>query len=68
VDTHTEVLDSPEKIKHLRKDIFLYTKWDREMIHYVGTEARERCDLRSLSYYDLLVEELQEYFTCFGAA
>lgn len=67
VDTHTEILDSPEKIKNIRKDIFLYTKWERSTIHYVGTEARERSDLRSLSYYDLLVEELNEYFTCFSS-
>ncbi len=66
VDTHTEILDTPEKIKNLRKDIFLYSKRDHGVIHYVGTEAREKCDLRSLSYYDVLNEELDEYFAYFG--
>ena len=66
VDTHSEVLDSPEKIRNVKKDIFLYSKWDKERIHYVGTQAPDRCDLRSLSDYDLLCRELDEYFVRFG--
>lgn len=49
-------------------DIFLYSKYTTDRIHYVGTNVGDECDLRSLSCYDQLVEELNEYFTCFGTS
>lgn len=66
IDTHPEVLNTPEKIRNVRKDIFLFTKWQNERLHYLGTEATEKCDLRPLSCYAQLVEEYKEFLTIFG--
>jgi len=72
IDTHTEELDSPEKKKNIKMDLFLYSKLtgsgDGKMrLHYVGTKVGEdECDLRCLSCYDQLVEEFQEYFSRFS--
>lgn len=67
IDTYPEVLNTPEKIRNVRKDIFLFTKWQNERLHYLGTEVTEKCDLRSLSCYDQLVEECKEYLHFFGS-
>ncbi len=66
IDTHTEVLDNPEKIRNIKKDIFLYTKWQNERLHYLGTEVTVKCDLRPLSCYGLLVDEFKEFLEVFG--
>ena len=72
IDTHTETLDTPEKKRNLKMDIFLYSKYipngaDKLRLYYVGTEVGEdECDLRSLSCYEQLVEEFQDYLTRFG--
>jgi len=66
IDTHTEHLDTPEKKKKIKMDIFLYSKYGKDRIHYVGTNVGDECDLRSLSCYARLVEEFNEYFSCFG--
>jgi len=72
IDTHTEELDTPEKKKNLKMDVFMYSKYassgtDRARIYYVGTKVGEdECDFRSMSCYDQLIEEFQEYFTRFS--
>ncbi len=65
IDTHTEVLNKEEQFNIL-KDIFLYTKWQNERLHYLGTKATVKCDLRPLSCYGLLVEEFKEFLEVFG--
>lgn len=60
IDTHTETLDSSEKVRTLKKDIFLYNKTDGNQLHYLGTEVQEKCDLRGLSFYPRLLCEFQD--------
>ncbi len=67
IDTHCEVLDSADKVRNVKKDIFLYSRRDPGRIRYVGTEVRDRCDLRSLSSYGALERELEEFFEAFSA-
>lgn len=63
VDTHTEKLNDPDT--KIKMDIFLYSKWTENRIHYVGAGVGD-CDLRSLSDYNRLVDEFNELFTVFG--
>ncbi len=65
IDTTTDILNTPDKIKKIKKDIFLFTKWQKERLFYLGTEVTEKCDLRLLSFYDELVIEFKEYLTAF---
>lgn len=72
IDTHTETLDTPEKKKNIKMDLFMYSKYtpcgaDAIRLYYVGTEVDEdECDMRNLSCYAQLVEEFQEYCARFG--
>jgi len=72
IDTHTETLDTPEKKKNIKMDLFMYSKYtpcgaDAIRLYYVGTEVDEdESDMRNLSCYAQLVEEFTEYFTRFG--
>ncbi|MBI5219492.1 MAG: hypothetical protein HY958_11230 [Bacteroidia bacterium] len=59
IDTHSETIDAKEKFD-IKKDVFLYTKFRGDQIMYVGTEVTEKCDLRSLSNYSVLVNEFKE--------
>ncbi len=59
IDTHGEVLDDKEKFS-IKKDVFLYTKFRNGQLFYLGTEVTEKCDLRSLSNYNNLLEEFNE--------
>jgi hypothetical protein len=59
IDTNSEVIDDKEKFD-IKKDIFLYTKFRGDHIMYVGTEVTEKCDLRSLTNYNLLVEQFKD--------
>jgi len=59
IDTHSEVLDTKEKFV-IKKDIFMYTKFRSGQLFYLGTEVTEKCDLRALSNYEILVEEFKE--------
>lgn len=56
IDTHSETIDSKEKFS-IRKDIFMFTKYKEGHLMYLGTEINEKCDLRSLSNYSMLLEE-----------
>ena len=59
IDTNSEVLDHKDKFD-IKKDIFMYTKFRSGHIMYIGTEVTEKCDLRTLSNYDILVNQYEE--------
>jgi len=65
IDTNSETIDSKEKFD-LRKDIFMYTKYRSGLLMYLGTEVTEKCDLRSLSNYNILLEEYRELMLIIG--
>jgi hypothetical protein len=58
IDTSTEVLDTKEKFE-IKKDIFMYSKFRDDHMMYLGTEVTEKCDLRSLKNYDVLLMEFK---------
>jgi hypothetical protein len=58
IDTSTEVLDTKEKFE-IKKDIFMYSKFRNDQLMYLGTEVTEKCDLRSLKNYDVLLMEFR---------
>jgi hypothetical protein len=59
IDTYSEVIDNKEKFD-IKKDVFLYTKLRGDHLMYIGTEVTEKCDLRSLSNYGLLLDQLRD--------
>ncbi len=59
IDTNSEILDHKDKFD-IKKDIFMYTKFRNDQVFYIGTEVTEKCDLRSLSNYDQLLEEYKD--------
>ena len=65
IDTNSETIDAKEKFD-LRKDIFMYTKYRSGHLMYLGTEVTEKCDLRSLSNYNNLLEEYREMMLALG--
>jgi hypothetical protein len=65
IDTNSETIDKKEKFD-IRKDIFLYTKYRDGNLMYVGTEVTEKCDLRSLSKYSMLLEEYRDLVKVIG--
>jgi hypothetical protein len=65
IDTNSEVIDTKEKFD-IRKDIFMYTKYRSGHLMYLGTEVTEKCDLRSLSNYNILVEEYKALMLALG--
>ena len=54
-----EVIDNKEKFD-IKKDVFLYTKLRGDHMMYIGTEVTEKCDLRSLSNYNQLLEQFRD--------
>jgi hypothetical protein len=65
IDTNSETIDAKEKFD-IRKDIFMYTKYRNDHLMYLGTEVTEKCDLRSLSNYSILLEEYKELMLAIG--
>jgi hypothetical protein len=59
IDTFSEIIDHKEKFD-IKKDVFLFSKIKGEHMMYVGTEVTEKCDLRSLSNYEILLEQYKE--------
>jgi hypothetical protein len=59
IDTSTEVLDAKEKFE-IKKDIFMYTKFRNDQLMYLGTEVTEKCDLRSMKNYEVLLMEFRQ--------
>jgi hypothetical protein len=68
VDTHFEKMESREKLTKLKKDVYLYTRWDKneKKLHYIGTETVEKVDMRMVSFYDNLVKEFEEIIETFS--
>jgi hypothetical protein len=65
IDTNSEIIDTKEKFD-IRKDIFMYTKYRNEHLMYLGTEVTEKCDLRALSIYNVLLEEYKSLMLAIG--
>ncbi len=59
IDTNSEVIDNKEKFD-IKKDIFMYTKFRNDHLMYIGTEVTEKCDLRSLHNYDILLGQFKD--------
>jgi len=59
IDTRTEIIDNKDKFS-IKKDIFMYTKYQNDKIFYVGTEVTGKCDLSSLSSYPDLILQFNE--------
>ncbi len=56
IDTNCEIIDNKEKFD-IKKDIFMYTKFRGDHLMYIGTEVTEKCDLRSLHNYQILLNQ-----------
>jgi hypothetical protein len=67
IDTSTEILDTKEKFD-IKKDIFMYSKFRSNHLMYLGTEVTEKCDLRSLRNYDVLLMEFRQLFAAITGA
>ena len=59
IDTNSEVIDNKEKFD-IKKDIFMYTKFRNDHLMYIGTEVTEKCDLRSLHNYQILLSQFKD--------
>jgi hypothetical protein len=59
IDTNSEVIDDKEKFD-IKKDIFLYSKIRGDHLMYTGTEVTEKCDLRSLTNYNILLSQFKD--------
>jgi hypothetical protein len=64
IDTSSEVIDDKEKFD-IKEDIFMYTKFQNDQLNYIGTEVTEKCDLRSLHNYPLLISQFQDMMSTF---
>jgi hypothetical protein len=60
IDTRSEILDCREKFG-IKKDLFLYSNYKNQKLHYVGTEVTVKCDLTPLENYGKLYTQFQEY-------
>jgi hypothetical protein len=58
IDTRPEVIDQKSKFM-LKKDIFLFTKFQNDRLHYIGTEVTEKVDLTMLSFYPDLMDQFR---------
>jgi hypothetical protein len=59
IDTNSEIIDNKEKFD-IKKDIFMYTKFRSDHLMYIGTEVTEKCDLRSLHNYQVLLSQFKD--------
>lgn len=68
IDTYSERMESREKLTKVKKDIYLYSKWDmkRQFLQYIGTEAEEKPDIRMVSFYDRLVKNYEDIMSKFS--
>jgi hypothetical protein len=66
IDTSHEVIDDKEKFD-IKEDIFMYTKFQNDQLNYIGTEVTEKCDLRSLHNYPLLISQFEDMMNTFKA-
>ncbi|HTA82654.1 MAG TPA: hypothetical protein VK783_06975 [Bacteroidia bacterium] len=66
IDTRPEIIDTKEKF-NLKKDVFMYTKFNGDKLMYVGTEVTEKCDLTTLNNYLVLVDQFKELLIAFSS-
>ena len=59
IDTNSEIIDNKDKFD-IKKDIFMYTKFRNDHLMYIGTEVTDKCDLRSLNSYQLLLAQFKD--------
>ncbi len=64
IDTSHEVIDNKEKFD-IKEDIFMYTKFQNDQLNYIGTEVTEKCDLRCLNNYSILVFQFRDMMNTF---
>ena len=64
IDTSQEVIDTKDKFD-IKEDIFMYTKFQNDQLNYIGTEITEKCDLKNLNNYQLLVSQFQDMMSTF---
>ena len=64
IDTSHEIINDKEKFD-IKEDIFMYTKFQNDQLNYIGTEVTEKCDLRSLHNYPLLVSQFDDMMSTF---
>jgi hypothetical protein len=64
IDTSHEIIDNKEKFD-IKEDIFMYTKFQNDQLMYIGTEVTEKCDLRSLHNYPILVSQFRDMMNTF---
>jgi hypothetical protein len=67
IDTNSEIIDNKEKFD-IKKDIFMYTKFRSDHIMYIGTEVTEKCDLRSLHNYHVLLTQFNDMIESISGA
>lgn len=67
IDTNSEVIDNKEKFD-IKKDIFLFTRFRDDHLMYVGTEVTEKCDLRTLHNYGILVKQFRDMLVTFSGS
>ena len=67
IDTHNEELVSREQVENVKKDLFLFSRRDRDgRLRYLGTTVTEQCDLRHLPCYSRLQAEFGDYLRAAG--
>jgi hypothetical protein len=67
IDTRPEIINTKEKF-NLKKDVFMYTKFNGDKLMYVGTEVTEKCDLTTLNNYSVLVDQFKELLSAFSSS
>lgn len=68
IDTHFETMGTREKLRKVRKDVYLYTKYSQkdQRLFYIGTEAEEKADITAVSFYNQLTAEFGELMEAFA--
>ncbi|MCX6330076.1 MAG: hypothetical protein NTZ85_11285 [Bacteroidia bacterium] len=64
IDTSLEIIDDKEKFD-IKEDIFMYTKFQNDQLNYIGTEVTEKCDLKCLHNYPILVSQFWDMMNTF---
>lgn len=67
IDTNSEIIDNKEKFD-IKKDIFMYTKFRGDHLMYIGTEVTEKCDLRSLHNYQIMLSQFRDMMETISGA
>ncbi len=68
IDTHPEIMITEEKKSKVKKDVYMYSRWDEKenRLFFVGTETVDRVDIRFVSFYEHLVGQFEEIMNTFS--